>query len=98
MADQTTALGATTAAGISVAEPGATDRLAGPGTGRATSPPGDVRAQRVRSSDPDAFGRPTGREEEWRFTPLRRLGGLLDGAPSDAHLSWKHELPAASRS
>ncbi|HZG95323.1 MAG TPA: Fe-S cluster assembly protein SufD [Mycobacteriales bacterium] len=92
MADQTT-LGATTAAGISVAEPGATDRLAGPGTGRATSPPGDVRAQRVRSSDPDAFGRPTGREEEWRFTPLRRLGGLLDGAPSDAQLSWKHELP-----
>jgi len=27
--------------------------------------------------------RPTGREEAWRFTPLPRLRGLLDGAPGD---------------
>ena len=27
---------------------------------------------------------PTGREEVWRFTPLKRLRGMLDGAPSDA--------------
>ena len=26
---------------------------------------------------------PTGREEIWRFTPLKRLRGLLDGEPSD---------------
>ena len=32
---------------------------------------------------------PNGREEVWRFTPLRRLRGLLDGAPSDAHLQWQ---------
>ena len=25
---------------------------------------------------------PTGREEVWRFTPLKRLRGLLDGDPS----------------
>ena len=31
---------------------------------------------------------PNGREEVWRFTPLRRLRGLLDGAPSDHHLGW----------
>jgi Fe-S cluster assembly protein SufD len=31
---------------------------------------------------------PNGREEVWRFTPLRRLRGLLDGAPSDASLGW----------
>ena len=37
---------------------------------------------------------PTGREEVWRFTPLKRLRGLLDGAPSDAHLTWTTELPA----
>ncbi|MFZ0531147.1 MAG: Fe-S cluster assembly protein SufD [Propionicimonas sp.] len=37
---------------------------------------------------------PTGREEVWRFTPLRRLRGMLDGAPSDAHLDWTAELPA----
>jgi Fe-S cluster assembly protein SufD len=32
---------------------------------------------------------PNGREEVWRFTPLRRLRGLLDGTPSDAHLGWQ---------
>lgn len=37
---------------------------------------------------------PTGREEVWRFTPLKRLRGLLDGAPSDARLSWHYDLPA----
>ncbi len=31
-----------------------------------------------QSYDPADFGVPTGREEEWRFTPLRRLRGLLD--------------------
>jgi Fe-S cluster assembly protein SufD len=31
---------------------------------------------------------PTGREEVWRFTPIRRLRGLLDGAPSDGRLKW----------
>ena len=37
---------------------------------------------------------PNGREEVWRFTPLRRLRGLLDGAPSDAKLGWHANLPA----
>ena len=36
---------------------------------------------------------PTGREEVWRFTPLRRLRGVLDGEPSDAHLAWETSLP-----
>ena len=36
---------------------------------------------------------PNGREEVWRFTPLRRLRGLLDGAPSDAHLGWHANSP-----
>ena len=36
---------------------------------------------------------PTGREEVWRFTPLKRLGGLLDGAPSDGHLKWDAHVP-----
>jgi Fe-S cluster assembly protein SufD len=34
-----------------------------------------------RSYDPADFGVPTGREEEWRFTPLRRLRGLHGDAP-----------------
>jgi Fe-S cluster assembly protein SufD len=55
--------------------------------------PADVRPERVRSTDPDAFGVPTGREEEWRFTPLERLRPLLDAGPSDAHLEITSQLP-----
>jgi Fe-S cluster assembly protein SufD len=55
--------------------------------------PADVRPERVRSADPEVFGAPTGREEEWRFTPLDRLRVLLDGAPSDAHLRIASEQP-----
>jgi len=38
----------------------------------------DARPAKVRSTDPSDFVVPTGREEEWRFTPLRRLHGLHD--------------------
>jgi Fe-S cluster assembly protein SufD len=34
-----------------------------------------------RSFDPADFGVPTGREEEWRFTPMRRLRGLHKAEP-----------------
>ncbi|MQA26391.1 MAG: Fe-S cluster assembly protein SufD [Micromonosporaceae bacterium] len=47
----------------------------------------------VASYDLEAHPAPTGREEVWRFTPLKRLRGLLDGGPSDGHLSWKHDTP-----
>ncbi|MGY1706983.1 Fe-S cluster assembly protein SufD [Geodermatophilus sp. SYSU D00697] len=50
-------------------------------------------AERFTSTDPEAFGEPTGREEEWRFTPMRRIRPLLQGAPSDAHLQWDTDLP-----
>jgi Fe-S cluster assembly protein SufD len=40
--------------------------------------------ERFTSYDVDAFEVPGGREENWRFTPLRRLRGLHDGsAPLD---------------
>jgi Fe-S cluster assembly protein SufD len=55
--------------------------------------PADVRPERLRSADPDAFPRPTGREEEWRFTPLDRVRVLLDGAPSDARLELSAQVP-----
>ncbi|MGY1605837.1 MULTISPECIES: Fe-S cluster assembly protein SufD [unclassified Geodermatophilus] len=57
-----------------------------------TAPTGSP-AERFTSTDPDAFGVPTGREEVWRFTPMRRIRPLLDGAPSDAHLAWDPDLP-----
>ena len=44
--------------------------------------------------DVEAHPKPTGLEEIWRFTPLKRLRGLLDGVASDGHLDWKTELPA----
>ncbi len=46
------------------------------------------------SFEVDDFELPTGREEDWRFTPLDRLRGLLDGTPSDGHLKWSTDLPA----
>ena len=46
------------------------------------------------SFEVDDFEMPTGREEDWRFTPLDRLRGLLDGAPSDGQLKWSTDLPA----
>ncbi|CCG04088.1 Fe-S cluster assembly protein SufD [Blastococcus saxobsidens] len=50
-------------------------------------------AERFTSVDPDAFGVPTGREETWRFTPMKRIKPLLDGADSDARLTWSTDLP-----
>ena len=41
----------------------------------------------------EAHPAPTGREEIWRFTPLKRLRGLLEDVASDAHLEQKLELP-----
>jgi Fe-S cluster assembly protein SufD len=45
------------------------------------------------SFEVDDFEMPTGREEDWRFTPLDRLRGLLDGTPSEGHLKWSTDLP-----
>jgi Fe-S cluster assembly protein SufD len=52
------------------------------GTSRAPegSAPGSSLHQR-QSSGPAGFALPTGREEEWRFTPLRRLRGLPGDDP-----------------
>ncbi len=50
-------------------------------------------AERFTSTDPDAFGKPTGREEDWRFTPMRRIRPLLDGEPTGARPQWQSDLP-----
>ena len=39
---------------------------------------------------------PTGREEIWRFTPMKRIKGLFEGTASDACLEWKEELPTGA--
>ncbi len=48
----------------------------------------------VRSRNPLDHGVPTGREEAWRFTPLRRLRGLLAGPDADGKVSVTVSAPA----
>jgi len=45
------------------------------------------------SFDVADFPMPTGREEDWRFTPLDRLRGLFEGESSTGHLTWSTDLP-----
>jgi Fe-S cluster assembly protein SufD len=42
---------------------------------------------RTFSRDPDAFPAPNHHVEEWRFTPYRRLRGLLTGEPATSELA-----------
>ena len=54
-----------------------------------------TKAHALRSFDADDFPALTGREEEWRFTPLKRLRGLTDGATSGAATKYEYsDLPA----
>jgi len=55
--------------------------------------PAKDHAPRILSRDPADFPVPTGREEEWRFTPLRRFARLIEGATSTEHLAWTSETP-----
>ncbi|WP_327005463.1 Fe-S cluster assembly protein SufD [Dactylosporangium sp. NBC_01737] len=58
--------------------------------------PPKTRAQQVRSFDVADFPALTGREEEWRFTPLKRLRGLataLAGPGATAPKAEAVELP-----
>jgi len=86
MSDETKS-GSVTAAAVTVNEPGAGNRLAGPGTGRAVSQPADARSERHASFDPADFPALTGREEDWRFTPLKRLRGLHESPVADGKVS-----------
>ncbi|MPZ29296.1 MAG: Fe-S cluster assembly protein SufD [Micromonosporaceae bacterium] len=60
--------------------------------------PSKTRAQALRSYDVADFPALTGREEEWRFTPLKRLRGLASadgGTPTTTGLKYEHDpLPA----
>jgi len=58
--------------------------------------PAKTRAHALRSYDAADFPALTGREEEWRFTPLRRLRGLVGGdVAAGAVVKHEHgELPA----
>ncbi|WP_395403714.1 Fe-S cluster assembly protein SufD [Arthrobacter sp. UC242_113] len=52
------------------------------------------RAERLTSFDVADFALPTGREEEWRFTPVRGLANLFsDAATDEAAASYTVEAP-----
>ena len=62
---------------------GLAPELQGAKKGQGASPVASA-GERFTSYDVEAFEVPGGREENWRFTPLRRLRGLHDGsAPLD---------------
>ncbi|WP_062307216.1 Fe-S cluster assembly protein SufD [Demequina subtropica] len=57
--------------------------------------PDKSRADRIVSFDVDAFPVPTGREENWRFSPVRDLKTLFADEAAESHLEWAtSELPA----
>ncbi|MFG2842757.1 Fe-S cluster assembly protein SufD [Kitasatospora sp. NPDC048296] len=85
MAEVQNTTGSTTAGSIEVGTAGAGAQLAGPGTGRTgVQQPIDARVAVKPSYDVNDFPVPHGREEDWRFTPLHRLGGLHDGTAASA--------------
>ncbi|RAO30470.1 UPF0051 protein [Micromonospora saelicesensis] len=51
-------------------------------TTQASAPPPSTKSQALRSYDVADFPALTGLEEEWRFTPLKRLRGLTSEAPA----------------
>ena len=60
---------------------GLAPELKGAKKGQGESPIASA-SERFTSYDVEAFEVPGGREENWRFTPLRRLRGLHDGSAS----------------
>ena len=59
----------------------------------ATMVPDQSRAERTASFEVADFPVPHGREEEWRFTPVDRLGTFFRDDATDAHLTWTESLP-----
>jgi Fe-S cluster assembly protein SufD len=66
--------------------------------GPAVAVPNQSRAERLASFRVDDFPVPTGREEDWRFTPLDRLRDLHAGASADGSpLDLAVDAPAPVR-
>lgn len=55
--------------------------------------PDQSRAERIRSWRVSDFEVPTGREEDWRFTPVGELTDLFSDAGDSSSLAVTHELP-----
>ncbi len=64
-----------------------------PTDGRGVTKPAASRGERVASFDVDHFPIPTGREEEWRFTPIDRLADLFEDGKASGSLETDFTLP-----
>ncbi len=53
-------------------------------------------AERFTSRDPDDFPLPRGREEEWRFTPVRRIREFFEPFEPDGVVDGDHTVPAGA--
>ena len=60
-----------------------------------TTVPDKSRAERLMSFDPEAFSVPNGREENWRFTPMRPIAPLLSLDGGQDRLTW--DVPTLPR-
>src|ERR1044072_4408621 len=58
-----------------------------------TMAPPKTKSQVLRSYDVADFPALTGREEEWRVTPLKRLRGLMDAGPATGVLATQARTP-----
>ena len=61
----------------------------------ATMVPNQSRAERTTSYAVADFPQPTGREEEWRFAPVDRLGALFHDEATGATSTWRTSCPRA---
>ncbi len=50
-------------------------------------------AERFTSRDPEAFAVPTGREEDWRFTPIRKLRPFFTAFQPNAVIESENSVP-----
>ncbi|MDO5630134.1 MAG: Fe-S cluster assembly protein SufD [Mobilicoccus sp.] len=56
--------------------------------------PEQSRAEWRTSYDVADFGVPTGREEGWRFTPVKKLADLFGDEPGEGSVRWEETLPS----
>jgi Fe-S cluster assembly protein SufD len=69
----------------------------GGGHGHGPGAPSGTPAERFTSTNPAEFGTPTGREEDWRFTPLDRMRPLLARFTPDATVVFDRDVPPQVR-
>ncbi|MDZ7577573.1 MAG: Fe-S cluster assembly protein SufD [Candidatus Nanopelagicales bacterium] len=50
----------------------------------------------LATADPGAFGEPTGHEEAWRFSPLRRMGGLHAEPTENVGVGYSAKAPGSA--